>query len=69
MLLKRLVVERVREGQCDRGYHIIPVIAGVRRAWHDAAAYLRYVVMVLRRATLYCVIPREGRIRIASHEQ
>ena len=48
---------------------IIPVIADVRRAWHDTAAYLRYVVMVLRRATLYCVIPCEGRVRIASYQQ
>src|SRR5207302_2235040 len=35
-----LVVQRVREWQRDRGYCIIPVIADVGRAWHDAAAYL-----------------------------
>jgi hypothetical protein len=35
-----LVVQRVREGQRDGGYRIIPVIADVGRAWHDAAAYL-----------------------------
>jgi hypothetical protein len=52
-----LVVDCVGKWQCDRSYRIIPVVAGVRRAWHDAAAYLRYVVMVLRRATLYCVVP------------
>ena len=35
--------KRVREGQRDGGDRIIPVIADVRRARHDAAAYLRYV--------------------------
>ena len=48
---------------------IVPVIAGVYRAWHDAAAYLTYRVMVWRRATLYCVIPREGRITDCICEQ
>ena len=41
------------------------MIADVRCARHDTAPYLRYGVMVWRRATLYCVIPREGRITIA----
>ena len=35
-----LVVQGVRERQRDGGYRIIPVIADVGRAWHDAAAYL-----------------------------
>ena len=35
-----LVVQGEREGQRDGGDRIIPVIADVRRAWHDAAAYL-----------------------------
>jgi len=39
-----LVVQRVREWQCDGGHRIIPVIADVRGAWHDAAAYLIYHV-------------------------
>ena len=33
-------VQGIREGQRDRGYRIIPVIADVGRAWHDAAADL-----------------------------
>jgi hypothetical protein len=37
-----LVVQGEREGQRDRGYRIIPVIADVSRAWHDAAANLIY---------------------------
>ena len=39
-----LVVQGEREGQRDGGYRIIPVIADVGRAWHDAAAYLIYHV-------------------------
>jgi len=39
-----LVVQRVREGQRDGGHCIIPVIADVSRAWHDAAANLIYQV-------------------------
>ena len=39
-----LIVQRVREGQRDGGHRIIPVIADVGRAWHDAAAYLIYHV-------------------------
>ena len=39
-----LVVQRVREGQRDGGYRIIPVIADVGGAWHDAAADLIYHV-------------------------
>jgi hypothetical protein len=39
-----LVVQRVREWQRHGGYRIIPVIADVGRAWHDAAAYLIYHV-------------------------
>jgi len=34
---------RIRERQHDVGYYIIPVIARVRCAWHDTAAYLSYV--------------------------
>jgi hypothetical protein len=41
-----LVVQRVREGQRNGDHRIIPVIAGVGRAWHDAASYLSYRVMV-----------------------
>jgi hypothetical protein len=41
---KALVVHRVREWQRHGGYRIIPVIADVGRAWHDAAAYLIYHV-------------------------
>jgi hypothetical protein len=41
-----LIVQRVREGQRDGGYRIIPVITECRRAWHDAAADLSYRVMV-----------------------
>jgi len=37
---KALVVQRVREGQRDGGYRVIPVIADVGRARHDAAADL-----------------------------
>jgi hypothetical protein len=39
-----LVVQRVRERQRDGGDRIVPVIADVGRAWHDAAAYLIYHV-------------------------
>ena len=39
-----LVVQRVREGQRDGSHRIIPVIAYVGGAWHDAAAYLIYHV-------------------------
>ena len=39
-----LVVQGVREWQRHGGYRIIPVIADVGRAWHDAAAYLIYHV-------------------------
>jgi hypothetical protein len=41
-----LVVQTVREWQRDGGDRIIPVIADVRRAWHDGAPYLSYGVMV-----------------------
>src|SRR4029450_4165344 len=63
--VKRLVIQGVREGQCHGGYCIVPVIADVRRAWHDTAAYLSYGVMVWRRATLYGVVPGKSRITIA----
>src|SRR5262245_23274970 len=43
---KCLIVDRVREGQRDGSNRIIPVIADVRRAWHNRAAYLSYRVMV-----------------------
>jgi len=39
-----LVEQRVREWQRNGGDGIIPVIADVGRAWHDAAAYLIYHV-------------------------
>ena len=39
-----LVVQRVREWQRHGGNRIVPVIADVGRAWHDAAAYLIYHV-------------------------
>src|SRR5204862_7716170 len=39
------IVERKRERQRDGGYHIIPVIAGVRRARHNTTAYLSYRVV------------------------
>ena len=39
-----LVVQGEREGQRNGGDRIIPVIADVGRAWHDAAAYLIYHV-------------------------
>jgi hypothetical protein len=61
-----LVVQRVREWQRHGGYRIIPVIADVGRAWHDAAADLSYRVMVRWRASLNGVISREGRVTIAS---
>src|SRR5206468_9688624 len=41
-----LIVQRVREGQRDGDHLIIPVIADVGRAWHDAAADLADHVMV-----------------------
>jgi len=42
---KRLIVQCVREWQRNGGYLIIPVIADVRRARHNAAAYLSYHVL------------------------
>jgi hypothetical protein len=62
--VKRLIIQGVREGQCHGGYLIVPVIADVRRARHDTAAYLTYGVMVRRRAALDSVAPREGRVTI-----
>jgi len=41
------------------------MIAGVRHAWHDAAANLTDRVMVCWRAALYGIVPREGRVTIA----
>jgi hypothetical protein len=41
---KALVVQGEGERQGDSGDLIIPVIANVRGAWHDAAAYLTYHV-------------------------
>src|SRR5205814_5209306 len=63
---KRLVVQRVRERQCDGRRTVVAMIADVYRTRYDTAPYLCYIVMVLRRATLYRVSPREGRVRIAS---
>ena len=48
-----LVVHRVTEGERDGGYQVIRMVADVRRARHDTAPYLRYDVMVWRRATQY----------------
>jgi hypothetical protein len=62
---ERLVIQGVTEWYRDTGYHVVSVIAGVRGARHDTATYLCDLVMVLGRATLHCVIPREGRIAIA----
>src|SRR5438094_765296 len=42
---ERRIVERKRERQRDGGDHIIPVIAGVRRARHNTTAYLGYRVL------------------------
>ena len=39
-----LVVQGEWEGERDGGDLIIPVVADVRGAWHDAAAYLIYHV-------------------------
>jgi len=39
-----LVVQREWEGQGDSSDCIIPVVADVRDAWNDAAAYLIYHV-------------------------
>src|ERR1700746_3858938 len=64
--VKRLVIQGVREGQCHGGYLIVPMIADVYRAWHDAAPDLRYGVVVLRWTTCDRVIPRERRVRIAA---
>ena len=44
-----LVVQRAREGQRDGGDRVIPVIADVGRAWHDAAGYLLYAAARPRR--------------------
>ena len=41
---KRLVVQRVREGQCNWCHLIIAMVTDVCRAWHDASAYLIYHV-------------------------
>jgi len=62
---ERLVIQRVTEWYREAGYRIVPVIAAVRRAWHDTAAYLTYDVMVCRWTTLYHVIPCEGRVAVA----
>ena len=45
-----LILQRVREGQRNGGHRIIPVIADVGGARHDAAAYLSYRVLVAGRA-------------------
>ena len=39
-----LVVQREWERQRDGSYRIVPVVADISRAWHDAAAYLIYHV-------------------------
>ena len=43
---KALIVQRVREWQRDGDHRVIPVIADVRRAGHDATTYLAYRVLV-----------------------
>ena len=61
-----MVIYTVREGQCHGVDAVIALAAGDKRPGGlDTAAYLRYIVMVWRRAALYCVTPREGGIRIA----
>src|SRR4029077_13169969 len=60
-----LVVDRVGEWQWDRSCYIIPMVAGVGRPWHDTAADLRDVVMILWRTAFDRVHPRECRDRIA----
>jgi len=47
--VKGLIIQRVRKGQCHGSYFIIPVIAYVRRAWHNAATDFSY--RILGRAT------------------
>ena len=37
------MVQGEREGQRNGGDRVIPVIADVRRAWHDAAPDLSYL--------------------------
>ena len=64
--IEGLVVQRVGERQRDGGRLIVPVIAGVSGTWHDATADLGYGVVVLRRTTVYRVIPSECRVTIAS---
>ena len=54
------------EWQANECVAVVDVIANVRRAGHDTAADLTYNIMVCRRAAFYGVIPREGRINIAS---
>src|SRR2546421_10739277 len=63
--VRRLVIQAVGEGQCHGGGAVVAMVAGVRVARDDTGLYLFYVVMVLRRATFYCVTVREGRDRIA----
>jgi len=38
--VKGVIVQGVREWQRNVGYLIVPMIAAIGRAWHDAAAYL-----------------------------
>lgn len=40
--VEALVIERETKGEREHGYLIIPVIADIRPAWHDVAAYLNY---------------------------
>ena len=42
---KRLIVQRIRERQRYHGRAIVAMIAGVRSAWHNTAAYLSYRVL------------------------
>ena len=49
-----LVIQSVREGQRDSDHRIIPVIADVSRAWHDAAADLTYSVLTYASSCSRC---------------
>jgi hypothetical protein len=43
--VKGLVVQGIGERQRNGGYHVVPMIAGIGRPCHDAAAYLVYHVL------------------------
>ena len=45
MLVKLWSYKVNGKGKRDGGDRIIPVIADIRRAWHDSAAYLSYCIL------------------------